>query len=237
MSNYTLLARLCLLLLLASGSLQAEAPASFYKAKRVLSELYSDHQLTFYCGCLYNKIDGKLRNDLDSCGYTPRKNARRAARVEWEHVVPAWWLGHQRQCWQNGGRRNCRKTDAIFRKAEADIHNLVPAIGEVNGDRSNYRFGMIKGEKRAYGQCNFEVDFKQRIAEPNTRIRGDIARTYFYMSDTYNIKISTQQKKLFDVWNRQDPVDEWELERSRRITEITATTNPYVKDEARTLSD
>jgi len=199
----------------------AEAPQSFYKAKRVLSELYSDHQVSFYCGCRYQKVDGKLRTDLDSCGYQPRKNANRAARIEWEHVVPAWWLGHQRQCWQQGGRANCRKTDPAFRRAEADMMNLVPTIGEVNGDRSNYRFGMLEGEKRRYGACDFEVDFKQRVAEPTPTIRGDIARIYFYMSETYGIRLGKQQRRLLEVWDRQDPVDEWEMERKSRIASVS----------------
>jgi deoxyribonuclease-1 len=203
--------------LILSLSAQAEPPASFSQAKKVTSQFYSDHQTTFYCGCDYHKVDGKLRTDLDSCGYTPRKNANRAGRVEWEHVVPAWWIGHQRQCWQDGGRKNCRKTDPFFRKAEADLYNLVPSIGEVNGDRSNYRFGMLEGEERRYGTCDFEIDFKQRVAEPDPAIRGDIARIYFYMSDTYNIRLSKQQQRLLEIWGRQDPVDDWERERKRRI--------------------
>ncbi|MES9902810.1 MAG: endonuclease [Sedimenticola sp.] len=215
--RYTLL----LILLTQAVYTQAAPPQSFSAAKKAASRIYADHQTTFYCGCDYRKVKGKLRTDLASCGYTPRKNANRAGRVEWEHVVPAWWLGHQRQCWQNGGRKNCRKTDPVFRQAEANLHNLVPAIGEVNGDRSNYRFGMIEGERRRYGQCDFEVDFKGRVAEPRPEVRGDIARTYFYMSDTYSIRLSKQQRRLFQAWDRQDPVDSWEQERTRRIAKVT----------------
>lgn len=43
--------------------------------------------------------------DLASCGYQVRKQQNRAQRIEWEHIVPAWVFGHQRQCWQNGGRK------------------------------------------------------------------------------------------------------------------------------------
>lgn len=200
-------------------------PKSFSSAKRVISKIYSQNPVSFYCNCKYYSIKGKLKTDFNSCGYTPRKNAKRAARIEWEHVVPAWWLGHQRQCWQNGGRRNCRKTDPVFRKAEADIMNLVPAVGEVNGDRSNYRFGMIEGEARRYGQCDMEIDFKRRVAEPTADRRGDIARTYFYMSKKYNIKISSSQKKLFNAWNKQDPESGWEKKRNKMIAVINNESN------------
>jgi deoxyribonuclease-1 len=100
---------------------------------------------------------------------------------------------------------------------EADLRNLVPAIGEINGNRSNYSFTMLEGEPRVYGACDFEVDFKERKAEPAAAVHGDIARIYFYMQDQYGLSISDKQRKLFEVWDRADPVDEWEQERERRI--------------------
>jgi len=210
------------IILFALPSVVAADP-SFSKSKKILAkQIYADHQVSFYCGCDYSLKNkpGSSRKHLtpnwESCGYTPRKQAKRAARIEWEHLVPAWEFGHQLQCWQEGGRKACRK-DARFKKMEADMYNLVPAIGEVNGDRSNYRYGMIAGERRVYGACDVEVDFKSRIVEPAPHIRGDIARTYFYMSEKYGIRISKKQRKLFDAWAKSDPVDDWEIERSRRI--------------------
>lgn len=67
------------------------------------------------------------------------------------------------------------------------------------------------------------MDFKGRCkAEPAQAVRGDIARIYFYMQDQYGLKISNKQRKLFEVWDRADPVDEWERERGRRIEEVLA---------------
>lgn len=204
------------------------AQPSFSKSKRILAEIYADQPVSFYCGCDYKKKGKKLIPDLDSCGYDPRKNAKRAKRIEWEHVMPAWAFGHQLQCWQDGGRKNCRK-NPDFKQMEADMHNLVPAVGEVNGDRSNYRFGMLEGEKRAYGSCDVEIDFKARKAEPAPYLRGDIARTYFYMRDTYGVRLSKQQRRLFEAWAKQDPVDDWELKRNDLIEERQGNRNPYVE--------
>ena len=100
--------------------------------------------------------------------------------------------------------------------------NLVPAIGEINGNRSNYSFAMLEGEPRIYGACDFEVDFKARKVEPTPEVRGDIARIYWYMRDTYGLKISDKQQRLFEVWSKLDPVSEWETERMGRI-ELQAT--------------
>lgn len=208
----------------------AEAPPSFYKAKKVLiSEVYKGHEKTFYCACDYReqphptkKNKTRLGPVVESCGLKPRKNANRSSRIEWEHVVPAWEFGHQLQCWQDGGRKGCKKNPK-FKQMEADMVNLVPAVGELNGDRSNYRFGLIDGEPRAYGACDFEVDFKGRVAEPPEEKRGDIARIYFYMEDTYGLKLSSKQKKLYEAWDKLDPQDSWEKERLKRIRKITGS--------------
>ena len=205
----------------------AEPPSSFSKAKKLLKVMYEDNQSTFYCGCDYSKQGKKLIPEHDSCGFSYRKNKKRSQRIEWEHVMPAWAFGHQLQCWQEGGRKNCKK-NAQFKKMEADLHNLVPAIGEVNGDRSNFSFAMLEGEPRVYGQCDMEVNFKARKVEPAERVRGDIARTYFYMRDQYGVRISSKQEKLFNAWAKQDPVDDWEIKRNELIHQIQGNRNPYV---------
>ncbi|MGR5470168.1 endonuclease, partial [Vibrio astriarenae] len=120
-----------------------------------------------YCGCDIKWQGKKGVPDLASCGYQVRKQAKRASRIEWEHVVPAWQFGHQRQCWQIGGRKNCSRNDKTFRSMEADLHNLTPAIGEVNGDRSNYNFSQWNGlDGVSYGRCEMQVNFKQRKVMP-----------------------------------------------------------------------
>lgn len=209
---------------------------SFSQAKKALAKLYkrNPEQQTFYCGCDIRWKGKKGFPAADSCGYVPRKaitrsgkeNAR-AKRIEWEHVMPAYWFGHQRQCWQEGGRKACKK-DPVFQAMEGDLHNLQPAIGELNGDRSNYRFAMLGQTPAKYGQCDFVVDFKGKKAQPPVSKRGDIARTYFYMADRYKLKLSKSQKRMFNSWHKQDPVDEWEIKRNDLITEITGVSNKYI---------
>ncbi len=88
---------------------------------------------------------------------------------------------------------------------------------------------MIDGEARRYGTCDFEVDFKGKLAEPMPSVRGDIARIYFYMRDQYGIRLSKQQTRLLEAWAKSDPVDEVERHRDQRIIEIQGNGNPYVK--------
>ena len=210
---------------------------SFSKSKKLLLKLYKDNPVTLYCGCSFK---GK-KPILSSCGYIPKKNKNRANRIEWEHVVPANAFGQSFSEWRNGhpkcvrkngkkfkGRKCAEKVNEEYRRMQADMFNLYPAIGEVNGRRSNYSMGIIEGEKREFGKCDVEI--KSRKVEPKEDIRGEIARTYMYMDSVYPGRgiISKKNWKLFESWHRSDPVDEWECERAKRIEKIQGNRNEIV---------
>jgi deoxyribonuclease I len=197
----------------------------FSEAKNLLREkVYFDHYKTFYCGEDFN-------SNLDvtsSRNFKSRKTSRRSKRIEWEHVVPAenfgrsfveWRVGHQK-CMTKGkafkGRKCAGKASASYRKMEADPYNLVPAIGEVNEARSNFRYSELPGVANYFGTCDFKL--QDRRVEPRSLVKGDIARIYAYMEKTYGIKlISDAQKKLFEAWSKLDPTDTWECTRIKRI--------------------
>lgn len=224
------------LAILLSFNLQAFAtpPATFTEAKILAKQqVYLDQADSamgeLYCGCKWTWV-GKSggRIDAKSCGLKTRKQETRAERTEWEHIVPAWTFGHQRQCWQNGGREHCVDDDPVFRAMEADLFNLYPSVGEVNGDRSNFNYGMASGVAPQYGQCKTKVDFDQRAAEPRDEVKGLVARTTFYMFDRYQLSMSRQQQQLLTAWDKQFPVTPWEAERNKRIAAIMGHGNPFV---------
>jgi deoxyribonuclease-1 len=200
---------------------------SFNKAKKILKKkIYKDNKFkkAFYSNCSYSwekytfesgKTRWKEVVNKESCGYIPRTKSNRANFIEYEHIVPAHAFGHSLPCWKEGGRKNCRKVSNKFRLMESDIMNLVPAIGELNADRSNYTFTILEGEPRKYGSVDFEVDFKKRKVEPREEIRGQIARTYLYFAKNYGLKISKKQKQLFKSWNNMYPMTD--LERSKKM--------------------
>ena len=222
--------------LLAMGN---EINQSFNESKRILlTQVYSDHHETFYCKSEFN-----IKKVFHTNGYIPIKDSKRAHRLEWEHIVPTHAFGQSFKGWREGdprcidskgrlfkGRKCAEKISHQYRYMQSDMHNLVPAIGEVNGLRSNYSFAMIPGEERRFGSCDMEI--KGRKAEPPADVRGDIARTYFYMDNAYPNRgiISKKNKKLFKAWDKQDPVDQWECERERRIQKIQRNANHFVSD-------
>lgn len=202
-------------------------PRNFANAKKVLPAVFAGLEEDIYCGCRYI---GTVVHP-SSCDAKPRKNAMRAGRIEWEHVVPAWVIGHQRRCWKAGGRKDCTENDPVFQLAEGDLNNLVPAIGEINGDRNNFAYGVLSPEPSPmYGSCATVVDFKAKSVQPRPEVRGRLARITLYMSHTYKLALSTKDKKLMCAWAKTYPVDHWERTRDQRIVRWQGRGNPLVTD-------
>ena len=161
---------------------------SFSHAKKMLGQVYADHRVTFYCGTEYDAQGVITLPD----GFTTPKHEKRAGRIEWEHALPAENFGQTFAEWRDGapecvhkgkafrGRKCAEKVNAEYRLMQADMYNLYPSIGAVNAMRSNFNYAMLAGEQPTFGTCEMKVT--DRKAEPPTRARGQIARTYFYMS-------------------------------------------------------
>ena len=235
--------------ILLLSTLLFSASTSFSKSKKELRKIYSDHQTTIYCGCKYNYKDKKNMINRKSCGYTPRHERtkkgnvnQRARRIEWEHLIPAENFGRQFSCWRDGnpkcvslkgkaykGRKCCTKVNKKYKLMQADMHNLFPAVGELNADRKNFRFDFEVAEPKQYGQCKFNVLFKQKRARVREELRGVIARDYLYFNKYHNMRLSKQEMKKYTAWNKQYPADVWEIKRNKRITKIQGNSNQFIK--------
>ncbi len=102
---------------------------------------------------------------------------------------------------------------------EADMFNLVPAVGEVNGDRSNFSYAQAP-KNTQYTQCrNCKVytDFKERRSYPADYSQGWITRAYLHMSQTYGINLAKAERQLMEAWDKMYPPSAWERERTRII--------------------
>ena len=206
----------CLLLLCAltgcsdasdSGTLQRGQPIADYETARQLfwKELYADGGTTLYCrqlfGACYNR------------------------GINIEHVFPASWIAYDLRC---GKRYQCRNSSPRFNRIEADLHNLYPSRSEINKARSNYRYADTPGERREFGLCDFEIDERQRLAEPAPAARGRIARAMLYMADEYDLYLKSRQRALLQDWDRQYPPNESERRRNDRIEQIQGNRNRFI---------
>ncbi len=166
--------------------------------------LYSNGGETLYCGRQFGK--------------------RRDRNMNAEHVFPMAWVTKILKC---GKRKQCRKNSRRFNTIEADMHNIFPALGKINQQRSAYAFAELPGEP-GKGKCDFEINKRKRLAEPRPEVRGDIARAMFYMSKQYDLKLFKRQQKLLLRWHRLDPPSVEERRRNDVIQNLQGRRNPFI---------
>lgn len=221
-------------LVLAAGNVTND---SYNNAKRMLNrQVYYDHRETLYCGAEYNAANEILL----PAGFKTPAHQKRAERMEWEHAVPAENFGRAFVEWREGaaecvhrgqpfkGRRCAEKVNKDFRYMQSDMYNLFPSIGAVNAVRGNSQYSELPGKKSSFGVCEAKISGNR--FEPPARAKGQIARTALYMEDSYPIyRISSQQKQLFEAWDKMYPVTAWECERARRIEKLQGNSNSRVK--------
>ncbi|SFS84844.1 deoxyribonuclease-1 [Succinivibrio dextrinosolvens] len=231
-----------LLLFLPSAMAQSdERPANFREAKKQMVIIFSklNRPTTLYCGCdiIFPKSGG-YKPDLQSCGYQIAGDYERGNRIEAEHIVPVWEFAHKMNCWKSvekgKGRSNCEDTDQIFNLIESDLHNLYPAIGEINKDRSSYAFVDKLSDAdnpEGYGQCRMYFNKNKYLVQPTARSRGIIARAYLYMNARYNLPLDLEHLRLYRQWSRTYKVDDNECKRNYMIKRIQGNDNPFVTEQ------
>ena len=170
-------------------------------------ELYPQGGETLYCGQPFGRNKGR--------------------RINVEHVYPMSWVMKDEGC---RNRDQCRASSPRFNRIEADMHNLYPSRKDINKRRGSFPFGMVQGERREYGTCDFELDSRRRNVEPRPAARGNIARAMFYMHETYDLKIFRRQAELLKRWHREDPPDRDEKLRNQTIAEIQGNRNRFIDD-------
>lgn len=116
----------------------------------------------------------------------------------------------------------------------SDFHNLRANSTDVNSKRGNLFFKKVDGNI----DSNY---FYPNTSESGGDHRGDVARILFYMYVTYselflvnNPSSYTDKSKIMGhlddliKWNKEDPVDEFELQRNNRIYIFQGNRNPFI---------
>jgi endonuclease I len=136
-----------------------------------------------------------------------------------------------------------------------DLFHLYPADKWVNAKRGNIPFGNVATitGKSANSYCIWgtsnESGVSLNVFEPADELKGDFARTYFYMATRYEDQIaswkvnantemldgtsypalSSWAKKVLLEWSRQDPVSQKEIARNDSIYKLYQhNRNPYI---------
>lgn len=158
------------------------------------------------------------------------------------------------------GDKNGINTEHVFPQgffaenspAESDMHNLYPSRVKTNSDRGNHPYGespdnltdiwYILSEERNTIPPNNIADYSeiylsnnQNLFEPREKVKGDIARSMFYIFSIYKDLTALPeyfegQKQTLCNWHFQDPVDEVEWTRTQKISSYQGNKNPFVLD-------
>lgn len=146
-----------------------------------------------------------------------------------EHTIPQSWFG-----------------EAMPMKT--DLFHLYPTDGFVNNKRSNWQYGEVSnptytssnGSK--LGPCSYP-GCSGTAFEPIDAFKGDMARTYFYMTVRYMDKNMGQgsesvfsgsqlvgwAKNMFMEWHEADPVSDKEINRNNVIyNNFQHNRNPFI---------
>jgi hypothetical protein len=113
---------------------------------------------------------------------------------------------------------------------KTDLHHLYPSNSKSNSTRSNNPFGLPDRNKLVcgtsyIGKVNGVISF-----EPPDSHKGNVARAMFYFSTRYNLPIDPAQESVLRQWNVLDPVDQFEIKRNKRITEIQGNSNLFIEN-------
>ncbi|MFZ1947052.1 MAG: endonuclease [bacterium] len=129
----------------------------------------------------------------------------------------------------------------------SDLFALYPTDAHVNGNRGNYPYGEVtspewtslNGGER--GPCSWP-GYTGTVFEPIDEYKGDLARTYFYMSARYYTEdagwpgspmtdgadlVPWAAEMLLD-WHEADPVSAKEIERNGAIFDLQHNRNPFI---------
>ncbi len=129
----------------------------------------------------------------------------------------------------------------------SDIFALYPCDAHVNGNRGAYPYGEVtspewvslNGSER--GPCTYP-GYSGIVFEPIDEYKGDLARTYFYMTARYYTEdagwtgspmtdgadLLPWAVDMLVEWHEADPVSRKEIERNGTIYGIQHNRNPFV---------
>ena len=241
------LATLFLLVVMGMG-LMAQIPSGYYnnangktgdELKTALHEIIKGHNVVSYGGLLnafaYTdcKPNGKIWDIYSNIEYS----LSTGLCGEYEHEGDCWNREHTwPQSWFNESTT-----------PRSDLFHVYPTDGFVNGQRSNYPYGEVNspiytsGNGSKLGPC-VTSGYSGRVFEPIDEYKGDIARTYFYMSVRYygedddwgasgmtdKSEIKSWAMTMLLRWNDNDPVSDKEIARNNAVYGYQNNRNPFI---------
>ena len=237
------------ILVLTSLALQAQIPNGYYnnangksgdELKAALHDIIKGHHVVSYNGLLtafaYTdcKPNGKIWDIYSNIEYSPSSSLC----GDYEQEGDCWNREHTwPQSWFNESTT-----------PRSDLFHVYPTDGYVNGRRSNYPYGEVNnptytsGNGSKLGSCKSSIGYSGTVFEPIDEYKGDIARSYFYMSVRYageddswgtsgmtnKSEIKPWAMTMLLRWSDEDPVSDKEIARNNAVYGYQNNRNPFI---------
>lgn len=243
-NNFTL----PLLMLLTTMSAYGQLAPGYYdnaegktgdELKIALHEIIKGHSQVSYANLLHafpstDSRNNKIWDIYSNCEFDYDGNCGSYSKEGdcWnrEHTWPQSWFNEQ----------------SIPR---SDLFHVYPTDGYVNNRRSNFPYGEVSkasytsGNGSKLGSCKSSLGYSGTVFEPIDEYKGDIARSYFYMSVRYysedsswgssdmtnKSEIRPWAMTMLLAWNEADPVSQKEIDRNNTIyADYQHNRNPFI---------
>jgi endonuclease I len=159
------------------------------------------------------------------------------------------------QCGSYSGESDCYNREHSWPQSwfssattpSSDLFHVYPTDGYVNNQRGNLPYGTVgtpiwtsmNGSKRGY--C-VDPGYGSMVFEPIDEYKGDVARSFFYMSTRYLTEdaswttsfgtnksvILPWEASVLLNWSHLDPVSTKEIDRNNDIYGIQNNRNPFI---------
>lgn len=252
--------RFIILTLLTSFHLWAQIPVGYYNAaqglkgqnlKVALHNIIKNHTVIPYSGLwtAFQKTDKKPNGKVwDIYSYKPVG----AQPYEYTFVT--------NQCGSYNSEADCYNREHTWPQSwfnsestpGSDLFHIYASDGYVNNQRANFPYGNVNNPSwtsqngSKIGPCS-NTGYASTAFEPIDEFKGDLARSYFYMSTRYysedagwstspatnKSEILSWQLNVLLQWHHQDPVSTKEIARNDSIYYFyQANRNPFIDNPA-----
>ena len=182
------------------------------KLKDALRDNHKHKSLSYYEARkhLWGAIDGDGRNAR--CAYTGEK-------IEYfKQPLP-----------NDGATEHAWPLTRLPVEARTDLHHLYAVAPDARVARLNLHYGKVlvpvwsRGGSRSGPSSRVKPVFEVR-----DEMRGDVARSMFYVATMYDLEIPKDEESELRRWHSQDPVSKAEKARNGRVADKQKSRNPFV---------
>ncbi|MDD5710367.1 MAG: endonuclease [Candidatus Marinimicrobia bacterium] len=246
-----LLPRVLILLFLMAGFLAAVIPPGYYNG----TESLSGNELRL---ALHNIIDDHTQKSYDYVWTAYATTDLKFNGKIWDMYTHIEFTLYDDQQTTGSDMSACYNREHSWPKSWAnntypmytDIFHLYPVQALANSYRNNNPYGEVgsatytspNGSK--LGSARTGLGYTGTVFEPIDEYKGDLARTYFYMTTRYYTEDSNWGSsgmsdkcelqpwaiEMLLNWHALDPVSQKELDRNEAVYAIQGNRNPFIDD-------